>query len=165
MTTMKSWLAEEAVLSRVGRTAVGHSLRRLARVAGPIGIAVAVALDTHEFYSHVIAYQRGDISRRQMTIAVTRAGGGIAGGIIGAKAGAVAGAWIGTFGGPYVWLTVPVGATAGATIGGIFGYFGGSTVTGTIAEAWYAKVDERVKVGIDEWIVSTSYKSLVSQAL
>ena len=45
------------------------------------------------------------------------------------------------------------------------GYYEGSKVTGNIAEALYAKIDERVKKRVDAWIVSTSYEHLVSQSL
>jgi hypothetical protein len=166
-TTMSQWLAEKTVVTRVSRNmaSASRSLQRLARVAGPIGIAVAVGLDAYEISSHVRAYQRGDLSQRQMMVAVASSGGGIVGGVVGAKAGAVAGAWIGSFGGPFAWLTVPGGAIAGGTIGGVLGYYGGSTVTGTIAEAWYAKVDERVKAGVDKWIIRTPYLGLASQSL
>lgn len=141
-------------LARATRTTASRSLRRLARAAGPIGVAVALAIDAHEIYSHVAAYQRGEINRRDMVIALSKSGGGI----VGAGAGAATGAWIGTFGGPLIWMTVP----AGATIGGIVGYFAGSTATGAVAQAWYSSIDEEVKNKVDVWIVATSYSELTS---
>ncbi len=139
-------------LARATRTTASQSLRRVARAAGPIGAAVALAMDSHEIYSHVAAYRRGDMNRRLMVIAVSRSGGGI----VGAGAGAATGAWLGTFGGPAGWITVP----AGATVGGIVGYFAGSTTTGAIVDAWYSNVDDEVKKEVDQWIVATSYVQL-----
>jgi hypothetical protein len=139
-------------LARLARATVSQSVRRLAWAAGPIGGAVAVAIDADEIYSYVAAYQRGELNRRQMVTAVGISGGGI----IGAGAGATAGAWIGTFGGPFAWITVP----AGAMIGGMVGYIAGSTGTGAIVETWYSSLDDDVKVSVDAWIIANSYMQL-----
>lgn len=140
-------------LARMTRTTASQSLRRVARVAGPIGAAVAFAADSHEIYSHVMAYRRGDMNRRDTIVAVSRSGGGI----VGAGAGAAVGGGLGAFGGPIAWVTIP----AGATIGGIVGYFTASTAADTITHAWYSNVDEKVKREVDDWIVTTNYSQLI----
>ena len=149
--------SSKSSLRRVVATAAtaSQSLRRVAaRVAGPIGFAVALAMDTHEIYSHLAAYKRGDMNRRDMVIAVSRSGGGI----LGASAGAAGGAWLGASGGPFAWVTVPLFAI----IGGGVGYFAGSVTTGAIAHAFYSSVDEKVKKEVDRWIIGSTYMQVTN---
>ena len=136
-------------LPEIAETATGRSLRRLGRAAGPIGIAVAAALDAYELYSHEMAYERGEINRRERNIRLSKSVGGLAG----AWAGMAAGAYAGSFGGPYLEVTVPIGAF----VGGITGYFVGSAATKTVASAWYSHIDDNVLQRVDARIVSTPY--------
>jgi hypothetical protein len=158
-TSMTIWLGRghaAKVVSRGGSLAAARAssvgaargLGRMARFAGPIGAAAAVAIDAHEMYAVTQAYRAGDVTRRQLVQQLSSTGGGM----LGAAGGAATGAWIGAFGGPFVWVTVPVGAG----VGGIAGYFAGSHVGDAIASGWYGRIDDRVKSQVDAWLVRRS---------
>lgn len=134
------------------RPMAGRSLRRLVRIAGPLGAAAAATMDAHEVYSQVAAYRRGDVSRRAAVTVISRSTSGMAG----AAAGAASGATIGTLGGPIAWITVP----AGVTVGAIGGYFAASAVAGAVIDRWYGSIDEQVKLATDEWLINTPYSQL-----
>jgi len=147
--------SSEVMTRVVARQGVKGGLKRAAiRLAGPIGVAVGVALSAEELASHILAYRRGEKSYREMCIGIS----GSLGGIGGAFAGAEAGACLGGFGGPLVWITVPVGAT----IGGIVGYMVGSSVGTALANAWYDDVDEKLKHQLTKWLCSAQTNELVS---
>ena len=158
VTSMSDWLSgagrRGTATALVKRTALrsavlkttSRRLTRLVRVAGPIGVAAAAAMDANEVYGQIRSYRAGQITRREMLHGLITSGGGIAG----AAGGAAAGAWVGAFGGPFAWATIPIGAG----VGGIAGYFAGSAVSGNMADAWFERIDEKVKWKIDYWLVS-----------
>lgn len=153
--TARAQLLDDAVgisSAQALRPATGISLRRIARIAGPLGAAAAAAMDAHQVYSQISAYRRGEISRRAAVVVIARSTSGIAG----AAAGSTAGAAIGMAGGPVAWATVPVGAA----VGGIGGYFAASAVAGVIADRWYGSIDEKVKQATDAWLINTPYHQL-----
>ncbi len=143
-----------AVASKLSLRGAG---RCLARCAGPIGLAVAIAMDANEMYGHVRDYQRGSISRRECYIALASSGGGIAGAWAGAAGGAWAGGGIGAVVGVVLFdeITIPVGAFVGGVAGGIGGYFCGSCAGDAAARAFYGKLDEKVRNQVNQWVVNT----------
>jgi hypothetical protein len=148
----------ERTSSRALRCVVGKGgLKRIAvRMAGPIGAAIGFAMDFEELAGHVQAYRRGEISHRQMCIALS----GSVGGIGGAAAGATVGAYIGTFGGPFAWITVPLGAL----VGGGLGYMGGSTAGTAAVSACYDWTDGKLQQKFNDWLCNTEVNALVSRA-
>ncbi len=139
----------------VAQQGVKAGLKRAAiRLAGPIGLAVGVALSAEELASHVLAYRRGEKSYREMCIGIS----GSLGGIGGAFVGAAWGAYLGAFGGPFAWITSP----AGAIIGGVIGYMGGSAAGTALANAWYDHVDEKLKHQLVAWLSRAGTNELVS---
>jgi hypothetical protein len=142
-----------AMTRAVARQGVKGVLRRVARLAGPIGVAVGVALSAEELARHVLAYRRGEKSYREMCIGIS----GSLGGIGGAFAGATTGAYLGAFGGPFAWITVP----ACATIGGIVGYMGGSAIGTALANSWFDHIDDRLRHRLTEWLCSAKMNELV----
>ena len=127
--------------------------RILVRAAGPIAVAVSLAIDAKEFADVELAYRRGLISFRQRNISHSRTVGGLSGAFAGAWAGGVTGAWLGAFGGPFAEITVPIGMFVGATIGGTGGYIAGSAVAGYAATEWYKTMDSDVRDRFErEWI-------------
>jgi hypothetical protein len=165
---MGSWLAASSstrALNRVSSTRVALLLekealrgtrRALARAAGPVGLALAVAMDANEIYGHVRDYRLGKLSRREFIIALARSGGGIGGAWAGAAGGGWAGAQIGALGGPWAWVTVPGGAAIGMMVGGYVGYLGGSYVGEFTAQAWYGSLDRDVRERVSKWFKETS---------
>ena len=93
------------------------ALRKLGRLAGPLGVAADVGLET------IYQKSRGRKTGSALTIGATKA----AGGLVGAKAGAATGAAIGSLAGP-------VGTAIGAGIGGVGGYLAGSGIAGKASE-------------------------------
>ena len=140
--------------ARALRPAASKSLSRLARVAGPLGVAAAFAFDARELYAHASAYRRGEIGWRAMVMTATRTGSGVAGAVAGAKVGT----WIGAYGGSAAWITVPGGALVGAAAG----YCAASSAAGAVTDAWYSRVDEETKQTTDAWLVKTPYHQLNS---
>jgi len=139
-------------LLRASRRTTIRPFRRLTRLAGPVGGAVALAAEAGDLYSEFAGYVRGEVSRRQLVATTVRAGGGV----FGASAGAAAGAWIGGSGGPIAWVTVP----ARAGVGGLVGYGAGSSVMNAAADSWYGRIDRSVQAGVDAWLAATSYARL-----
>jgi hypothetical protein len=128
--------------------------RRIVRVAGPVGAAVALAVDGHELYGIWSAYASGDTSLEQLNRTLSRVGGGMAGAGAGAMTGAYVGGKVGALGGPFAWITVPAGALIGGGVGGTVGYFAGSEIGSVAADAWYRQLDDSVKDQLDLWIIS-----------
>jgi hypothetical protein len=165
---MRSWLTASSTtraLNRVSGTRVALLLekqalrgtgRALARAAGPVGLASAVAMDAYEIYGHVSDYRLGKLSQREFIIALARSGGGIGGAWAGAAGGGWAGVEIGALGGPWAWVTVPVGGVIGVMVGGTVGYLGGSYVGEFTAQAWYGSLDRDVRERVNRWFKETS---------
>lgn len=95
----------------------GGALRKLGKLAGPLGVAADVGLETMDQKS------RGRRTGSALAMGATKAAGGLAG----AKAGAAGGAAIGSLAGP-------VGTAIGAGVGGIGGYLAGSGIAGKASE-------------------------------
>jgi hypothetical protein len=95
----------------------GGALRKLGKLAGPLGAAADVGLETMDQKS------RGRKTGSALAMGATKA----AGGLVGAKAGAATGAAIGSLAGP-------IGTAVGAGIGGVGGYLAGSGVAGKASE-------------------------------
>jgi hypothetical protein len=93
------------------------ALRKLGKLAGPLGVAADVGLETMDQKS------RGRKTGSALAMGATKA----AGGLVGAKAGAATGAAIGSLAGP-------VGTAVGAGVGGIGGYLAGSGIAGKASE-------------------------------
>jgi hypothetical protein len=93
------------------------ALRKLGKLAGPLGAAADVGLETMDQKS------RGRKTGSALAMGATKA----AGGLVGAKAGAATGAAIGSLAGP-------IGTAVGAGIGGVGGYLAGSGVAGKASE-------------------------------
>lgn len=93
------------------------ALRKLGRLAGPLGVAADVGLETMDQKS------RGRKTGSALAMGATKA----AGGLVGAKAGAATGAAIGSLAGP-------VGTAIGAGVGGVGGYLAGSGIAGKASE-------------------------------
>lgn len=163
-TTMSDWLGKQVhqqsaadTLRITGRSSrsirpsvLSQSRRALVfcvpqRAAGRFAPWVVLAWDAKVLADTEHAYQQGIISVRQRNVQVITTLGGMAGAFAGAKLGGATGAWLGSFGGPYIWITVPVGGTLGAMIGGSIGYFGGSAIAAYGANEWYDSIDESVK--------------------
>jgi len=142
------------VLRAGRRMAAARPFRRLTRLAGPVGGAVALTADADELFSEIAAYNRGDVSRRQLLATTVRLGGGA----FGASVGAGAGAWVGAFGGPIAWATVP----AGIGVGGFMGYGAVSSGMNAAADAWYGRIDQSVQAGVDAWLAATSFARLAA---
>lgn len=140
----------------VEKQALRGTGRVLTRSAGPVGLAVVVAMDANEIYGHFHDYQLGKLSQQQLIIALARSGGGIAGAWAGAAGGAWVGAQIGLLGGPWAWVTVPVGGFIGGAVGGVAGYYGGSYVGEFTAQAWYGSLDKNVRERVSGWITDTA---------
>lgn len=141
-----------------GQLSVSSASRRaakrvLARLAGPIALIAAVAIDVKQIADVEMAYRHGQISIRHRNMSHLRAAGGIAGAFAGFKIGAVAGVWAGAFGGPFAEITIPAGGIVGAAIGGVGGYFAGSAVAGYAATQWYGSIDSSVRERFEiEWV-------------
>ncbi len=93
------------------------ALRKLGRLAGPLGVAADVGLETMDQKS------RGRKTSSALAMGATKA----AGGLVGAKAGAATGAAIGSLAGP-------LGTAIGAGVGGVGGYLAGSGIAGKASE-------------------------------
>lgn len=145
------------------KQALRGSGRALARAAGPIGLAAAVTVDAYEIYGHVREYRLGNVSQRELIVAVARSSGGVAGAWAGWWAGSSAGAWagaqLGLLGGPYAVGSVPIGAGLGwfigGGVGGFAGYIGGSYVGEFTAQAWYGSLDRNVRERVSGWLKNT----------
>jgi len=138
-----AWIGLSKALPAGGQTMrAGQS--GIIRVAGPFAIAAAVAWDAKAMYDDIRDYRLGKISRRELTIAMARKGGGLAG----FWAGAEIGAWVGSFGGPLAWLTMP----AGALIGGTVGYWVGSSAGEGAAHLWYDSLDAGTREQVARWL-------------
>lgn len=125
----------------------------LVRAAGPVAVAIGLAIDAKELTDVEMSYRRGLISLRQRNVSHASTIGGLSGAFAGAWAGGATGAWLGAYGGPFAEITVPAGAFVGAVIGGVGGYVGGSAVAGYAATAWYDKVDSEVRNRFEsEWV-------------
>ena len=105
----------------VGKPPIGVKpsgvLGKLGKLAGPLGVAADVGLETMDQKS------RGRKTGSALAMGATKAAGGLAG----AKAGALTGAKFGSFLGPK-------GAAVGAAVGGIGGYLAGSGIAGKASE-------------------------------
>ena len=105
----------------VGKPPIGVKpsgvLGKLGKLAGPLGVAADVGLETMDQKS------RGRKTGSALAMGATKAAGGLAG----AKAGALTGAKFGSFLGPK-------GAAVGAAVGGLGGYLAGSGIAGKASE-------------------------------
>ena len=105
----------------VGKPPIGVKpsgvLGKLGKLAGPLGVAADVGLETMDQKS------RGRKTGSALAMGATKA----AGGLVGAKAGAATGAAIGSLAGP-------VGTAIGAGVGGLGGYLAGSGIAGKASE-------------------------------
>ena len=105
----------------VGKPPIGVKpsgvLGKLGKLAGPLGVAADVGLETMDQKS------RGRKTGSALAMGATKATGGL----IGAKAGAATGAAIGSLAGP-------IGTAVGAGVGGIGGYLAGSGIAGKASE-------------------------------
>ena len=105
----------------VGKPPIGVKpsgvLGKLGKLAGPLGVAADVGLETMDQKS------RGRKTGSALAMGATKAAGGLAG----AKAGALTGAKFGSFLGPK-------GAAVGAAVGGLCGYLAGSGIAGKASE-------------------------------
>ena len=105
----------------VGKPPIGVKpsgvLGKLGKLAGPLGVAADVGLETMDQKS------RGRKTGSALAMGATKAAGGLAG----AKAGALTGAKFGSFLGPK-------GAAVGAAFGGLTGYLAGSGIAGKASE-------------------------------
>ena len=105
----------------VGKPPVGvkpsGALRKLGKLAGPLGAAADVGLETMDQKS------RGRKTGSALAMGATKAAGGFAG----AKAGALTGAKFGS-------VLGPKGAAVGAAVGGLGGYLAGSGIAGKASE-------------------------------
>jgi hypothetical protein len=102
---------------RISGLKSGGALRKLGKLAGPLGVAADVGLETIDQKS------RGRKTGSALAMGATKA----AGGLVGAKAGAATGAAIGSLAGP-------IGTAVGAGIGGVGGYLAGSGIAGKASE-------------------------------
>ena len=105
----------------VGKPPIGVKpsgvLGKLGKLAGPLGVAADVGLETMDQKS------RGRKTGSALAMGATKAAGGLAS----AKAGALTGAKFGSFLGPK-------GAAVGAAVGGLGGYLAGSGIAGKESE-------------------------------
>ena len=140
-------------------------LAKAARYAGPVAMAVAIAIETKDFVDIVFAYRRGDISGKEMgRTAITTVGsiaGGYAGASYGAGAGAVAGAYIGAFGGPVAWATVPIGGALGGLVGfvtgGVAGAMGGGAAASYGANAIFGRIDTEIRGKFEDEFIAMAF--------
>ena len=140
-------------------------LAKAARYAGPIAMAVAIAIETKDFVDIVFAYRRGDISGKEMgRTAITTVGsiaGGYAGASYGAGAGAVAGAYIGAFGGPVAWATVPIGGVLGGFVGlvtgGVAGAMGGGAAASYGANAYFGSINTKIRGKFEDEFIAMAF--------
>lgn len=166
-TSMSGWLSQRNVTlrfpSRSARAlaaaaksaAASQATRRIIRLAGPVGAALAIAIDVSDAYRQFAGYRAGHVNFREFTVGLSSTVGGVAGAWAGAWGGVAFGTWVGSFGGPLAWITVPGGAIIGGVVGGIGGYVGGSAGGAVLAERWFQKIDDRVKSRVDLWILSS----------
>jgi hypothetical protein len=105
----------------VGKPPIGVKpsgvLGKLGKLAGPLGVAADVGLETMDQKS------RGRKTGSALAMGATKAAGGLAG----AKAGALTGAKFGS-------VLGPKGAAVGAAVGGLGGYLAGSGIAGKASE-------------------------------
>ena len=146
-----------AALASTRRGVRGGLTKAALRRAGPIAAAVALTVDAKELTSHVLAYRRGTIDRRQMHMAVASTGGGAFGSGAGAWAGSQIGAAVGVWFGPLDWITIPVGMFIGGIVGGVMGYIGGSKGATAVVETVYDHLDDGVCEDLNEWMLGASF--------
>jgi len=170
-TSMSKWLGRDAArtrsvvaASRVKPTRTAQARVPLRRFAGPLSLAIAVAVDLNEWRDLERSYSEGRITHRDRFVDRAGIGGGaagaFAGGAIGVLPGAKVGASIGALGGPLAWVTVPVGGViggiVGGAVGGMTGYLGGRAAATWAADAWYERIDQRINDHVDQWMLVTS---------
>lgn len=178
-TSRSGWLAKEAsqettkalstAAKRVPQRALAEASRqasqktgrlilaKAAKYAGPVAMAIAVALEGKEFADIALAYRRGDISYREAGRRGIVAAGGLVGAYYGFGSGAAAGAWVGAFGGPFAEITVPVGTVVGGMIGAVAGGLGGGAAASYGANAFLGDIDSEIRDKFESSFVNMAF--------
>jgi hypothetical protein len=142
---------------RASTAASKQILAKAARYAGPVAMAIAVAIEAKEFVNIAFAYHSGDISRKEFARRAITAAGGLAGAYYGFGPGAVTGAWVGAFGGPVAWATVPIGGLVGGAIGSVGGYYVGSTAAAYGADSLLGNIDSEIREKFEDNFLATAF--------